>query len=306
MSPRSYRGDAHGCVGLGHALQPRTMPIMRLLRPARSGHLVRRLAVMVLAVAGVAAHAQGSSELRVYAAGSLRAVLTEVSQLFEREQPGVRVVFTFGASGLLKDRIAAGEPADVFASANMAHPQALAAAGKAGPVRRFARNAMCALVAPSVDVTPETLVDRLLDPALKLGTSTPKADPSGDYAWKVFERIEQQGRPGAFEQLSRKALQLTGGPSSPAPPPGRSVYAELVATGKADVFVTYCTNTVAAVAERGQLRSVAIPEAINVGADYGLTVRTGAAPQAEGFAAFVLSPPGQAVFARHGFLPAGR
>lgn len=244
-------------------------------------------------------------ELRVYAAGSLREVLTEVAQRFERQQPGVRMAFTFGASGLLKDRIAGGEPADVFASANLAHPQALAAAGRTGPVRRFARNAMCALVAPTVDVTPATLVERLLDPGIKLGTSTPQADPSGDYAWQVFERIEQQGRPGAFGALSAKALQLTGGPGSPPPPAGRSVYAELVATGQADVFVTYCTNAVAAVAERAHLRSVAIPESINVGADYGLAVRTGAPPQAEGFAAFVLSPAGQAVFARHGFLPVG-
>jgi ABC-type molybdate transport system substrate-binding protein len=37
-------------------------------------------------------------------------------------------VLTFGASGLLKDRIQAGERADVFASANMEHPQALACA----------------------------------------------------------------------------------------------------------------------------------------------------------------------------------
>ncbi len=87
-----------------------------------------------------------------------------------------------------------------------------------GAVRRFARNEMCALVAPALDVTPATLVDRLLDPAVRLGTSTPKADPSGDYAWLVFERIEQQGRKGAFQQLAAKALQLTGGPNSPPPP----------------------------------------------------------------------------------------
>jgi hypothetical protein len=44
-----------------------------------------------------------------------------------------------------KDRIAAGERADVFASANTEHPRALAAAGKAGAVSRFVRNALCPL-----------------------------------------------------------------------------------------------------------------------------------------------------------------
>jgi ABC-type molybdate transport system substrate-binding protein len=179
------------------------------------------------AAASLGTQAQVDHELRVYAAGSLRAALTEVAQAFERAEPGVRVQFTFGASGLLKDRIAAGERADVFASANMEHPQSLASAGMAGPVQRFTRNAMCALVAPTMDVTPDTLVDRLLDPATKVGTSTPKADPSGDYAWMVFRRIEQQGRRGAFRS-SPTSLQLTGGPNSPPPPVGRNVYAELV------------------------------------------------------------------------------
>src|SRR5262245_13168120 len=180
--------------------------------------------------------AQSSDEVRVYAAGSLRAALTEVAQAFERTEAGMRVAFTFGASGLLKERITAGEPVDVFASANMEHPQVLASSGHAGPVQRFARNTMCALVAPSIDVTAQTLIDRLLDPAIKVGTSTPKADPSGDYAWMVFQRIEQQGRQGAFKQLADKALQLTGGPNSPAPPAGRNIYAELVAQGRADIF----------------------------------------------------------------------
>ena len=261
-------------------------------------------ATVLLAVGSLGARAAGG-EVRVFAAGSLRAALTDVARAFETAEPSAHVRFTFGASGLLKDRIVAGERADVFASANMEHPEALASGGQAGAVRRFARNEMCALVAPSVDAASDTLVDRLLDPAVKVGTSTPKADPSGDYAWMVFERIEQQGRRGAFKQLTDKALQLTGGPSSPSPPPGRNVYAELVAQGRADVFITYCTNAVVAISEKPQLRLVAIPEDINVRSDYGLTVSRGAPPLADRFAAFVVSPTGQAILARHGFLPAG-
>ena len=82
-------------------------------------------------------------EVRVHAAGSLRAALTDSAAAFEAAQPGVKLKLTFGASGLLKDRIVGGEPTDVFALANMTHPEALAAAGRAGPVQRFARNAMC-------------------------------------------------------------------------------------------------------------------------------------------------------------------
>lgn len=263
-----------------------------------------RAVAVALAAAGAMMQAQAETELRVFAAGSLRGALTEAAQAFERGEPGVRVRLTFGPSGLLKDRIAKGERADVFASANMAHPRALESAGQAGAVRRFTRNAMCALVAPPVDVTPETLIDRLLDPAIKLGTSTPKADPSGDYAWLVFERIEQQGRKGAFQQLAAKALQLTGGPNSPPPPPGRNAYGELVAQGRADIFLTYCTNTTEARIEQPQLRSLPVPEAVNVSADYGVVTVKGAPSEAARFVDFLLGTGGQAIFARKGFAPA--
>jgi len=264
-------------------------------------------AAIVAAAMGLAAataQAQGAREgdVVVFAAGSLRSAMTEVAKAFETKDAGTSVKLVFGPSGLLKDRIAGGERADVFASANMAHPEALAAAGKASPVQRFTRNALCALVAPQVTVTPETLVDRMLDPAIKLGTSTPKADPSGDYAVKMFERVEQQGRSGAFSALNGKALHLTGGPNSPPPPKDKSVYGVLVAEGKADIFITYCTNTLIAVAEQPGLKSVAIPDAINVGADYGVAV-VGTAAAAKRFVDFLLGPQGQAILTHQGFAP---
>jgi molybdate transport system substrate-binding protein len=244
-------------------------------------------------------------ELVVYAAGSLRAALTEIVAAYEK-QPGVpRVRLVFGASGLLLERLrdppqGKGERADVFASANMEHPQALAAAGQAGAARPFVRNTLCALAAPSVAVSTETLIDRMLDPALKLGTSTPKADPSGDYTWAMFERVEQQpGRAGAFKALSAKALQLTGGPNSPPPPPDRNVYGALVAEGKADLFITYCTNARIASAEVPALRTVAVPDAVNVGASYGVTTVRG--DKGAPFVAWLLSAEAQRTFARLGF-----
>lgn len=160
---------------------------------------------MVLAsgLAAGAAGAQQQQTIAVHAAGSLRAPITQAARAFEQANPGTHVVLTFGASGLLRDRIAGGEKADVFASANMAHPQSLGASGAWGPTRAFARNALCALARPGLAVTRDTLVRTMLDPTVKLGTSTPKADPSGDYAFELFERVEQSGaapagRPGRW------------------------------------------------------------------------------------------------------------
>lgn len=252
---------------------------------------MRTLALLVSGLISMSAHAQEA--VKLHAAGSLRAALNEVIANYKES----RVEPVYGASGLLRDRIAKGEPAEVFASANMEHPQSLAKDGKAGPVRLFARNQLCALAASHVKVETASLLERMLDPAVKLGTSTPKADPSGDYAFELFRKS------GHYEVLSKKALQLTGGPSSPPPPKDRNVYGMLVAEGKADLFLTYCTNALAAQQEVPALRVVQIPAPLAVGADYGLTVLKGSRPQAENFARFVLSQSGQAILAKHGFGP---
>ena len=247
----------------------------------------------------MASPAEATDPVRLHAAGSLRAALSEAAGAFESAGGG-SVESTFGASGLLRDAIAGGAKADVFASANMEHPQSLAHAGRSGPVVLFARNRLCALVRPGLEITTATVIERMLDPDVKFGTSTPKADPSGDYAWEAFRRIDAQ-RPGTLAVLERKALQLTGGPESPKPHVGRSVYSLIVERGDADVFLTYCTNARAAAAEVQGARSIDLPEAIVVGADYGLTVMNGASERAYRLALFILSPEGQSILARHGF-----
>src|ERR1700730_12105527 len=176
-------------------------------------------------------------------------------------------------------RSPAGAKAEVFASANMEHPQALAQAGRAGPVVLFARNRLCALARPGLAVEPTTLLDLMLDPQVKLGTSTPKADPSGDYAWDVFRKADAL-RAGAYATLTKKALQLTGSPSSVAPPADRNIYGTLVGQGRADLFLTYCTNALVAVKENPGQHMVALPDQLAVGADYGLTVMVTASPPA--------------------------
>ena len=128
-----------------------------------------------LLLASLMAFGAAEAQVAVYAAGSLRAPLTEAARLFEAEAQGPKLDLVFGASGLLRDRIARGEPAQVFASA-----------------------------------------------------------------------------------------------------------------------------------KQPQLQVVQIPEALNVGADYGLSVRKGAPPAAEAFAALLLSARGREILERHGFLPPPR
>ncbi len=164
--------------------------------------------------------------LSLYAAGSLQSVVTEVTAQFHALN-GIRLISTFGPSGLLKDRIINGEHADVFASANTANPAALVKAGIGLPVRVFVQNQMCAIVSPRISVSSDNLLETMLDSKIKVGMSTPEADPAGDYAWMILGLAEKI-LPGSAFMLRNKALKLTGmqGTTSPV---RESVYGELVA-----------------------------------------------------------------------------
>ena len=249
--------------------------------------------------APVKAPAAGADPVQVYAAGSLRDALTEIARDHEA-RTGQKVVLTFAASGLLRERIEQGAPAQVFASADTKHPQRLANQGQWQAPVIFTRNTLCALAQGAVAVTSDTLLGTMLQPQVRLGISTPKADPAGDYAWALFQKADVL-QPGATVRLETKALQLTGGAQSAQAPAGRNTYAWVMEQNRADVFLTYCTNAVAARAELPSLQVVAVPEALQVGAAYGLTVRAGAPAQAQAFAQAVLQPPAQAVFRRLGF-----
>lgn len=255
-----------------------------------------RVALLILLALPLSASAE---PLKLYAAGSLKAALGDVVAAYEKAYK-TQVTTKFGPSGTLREGIEKGDSCDVFASADMTHPEKLASSGWGGPVVMFTRNQLCALTQPGVETTGDTLLSTLLDKNVKLGTSTPKADPSGDYAWELFKKADAI-KPGSFTTLSGKALQLTGGPDSQKAPEGRNPYGWVMGEKKADLFLTYCTNAVLAQREVQALKIVRIPQELSVGADYGLLVRSGAPGDAWKLTMFILSPEGQKILQGYGF-----
>ena len=77
-----------------------------------------------------------------------------------------------------------------------------------------------------------------------------------------------------------------------------------MAEGHADIFLTYCTNALAAQKQNPGQQIVALPDALAVGADYGLTVMNGAGEAAKGLTAFIMSPDGQKILVGYGFAAA--
>lgn len=261
--------------------------------------LILAAAFCAVAPYGMTAAAAADETLQLFAAGSLKAALGDVAADYEATYD-TPVATTFGASGLLRERIEKGETAHIFASANLRHPQTLMKAGRGGPVALFARNKLCALAQPGLAVDTASLLAVMLDEKVRVGTSTPKADPSGDYAWALFAKADAL-EPGAKTTLEAKALQLTGGPDSAKAPEGRNTYGWVMESGQADLFLTYCTNAVLAQKEVPGLQIVAVPAKLAVGADYGLIVLEGAPAEAWRLALHILSPSGQAFLARYGF-----
>jgi molybdate transport system substrate-binding protein len=264
---------------------------------------IRRFFLLLMAAFLLMPMQARAEQVNLYAAGSLRAALGDVAKAFEAAT-GNTVATEFGPSGLLRERIENGEVAHVFASANMKHPLTLVGQGQGGPVALFTRNNLCALAQPGLSVTTATLLDVMLDPAVRVGTSTPKADPSGDYAFELFGKADQLNS-GSTAALTAKALQLTGGPDSPKAPKGRNQYAWVMDEQQADVFLTYCTNAVLAKKEISGLQIISIAPELSVGADYGLLVLDNAPMEAWRLAMFILSPEGQKILGDYGFVVGG-
>ena len=166
----------------------------------------------------------------------------------------------------------------------------------------FVRNTLCAIAQEKLSVTTDTLLDVMLKPTVRVGSSTPKADPSGDYTWALFRKADAI-KAGSYAVLDAKTLKLTGGPDSPKPPVGKGAYAWAMENNSADLFLLYCTNAVSTRKETPtlKLQMVEVPDNLKIGAAYGLTVHTSAPPAAQLFAKHLLAAKAQATFKSFGF-----
>ena len=153
--------------------------------------------------------AASAGDLVLYGAGSLHGAMADIAKQFD-QRFGTTTKVTFGPSGMMRERIEKGEHVDIFTSADMGNARKLVDAHRAAIVVLFARNRLCGYARPSVVLTTENFLAKALDPGVKLGTSTPKADPGGDYTWEMFHKADSQS-PGAFAALDAKAASASYG-----------------------------------------------------------------------------------------------
>lgn len=240
-----------------------------------------------------------SRPIVVRAAGSLRHVFADLVPRFTAAT-GIAVDLHHGPAGLLRQAIEAGAATDVFVSADLGHPAALHRGGGFEAPRRIAGNRVALFVRQSLVAPGADPVALLLDPALRLATSTPGADPSGDYAQAVFARLEGL-RPGTGLRLAAGARRLLGGSLASQVPAGCNAAEWLIETEQADAVLAYASGAMTLTAG-GPVAVLLLPPTLAVDADYGLTVAVAAEPPARRFADTLAGPEGRSALRRGGFL----
>ncbi len=223
--------------------------------------------------------------LTVSAAASLTDAFNEIGRAFEAQNPDTDVRFNFAASDALVQQLAAGAPVDVLATADQESMDKAVAQKLIEPTTRkdFARNTLVAIVPADREVVPQGLPDLERADVERIALGNPASVPAGRYTRSALEKAGRWPAIGAkaiYTQNVRQAL-------------------DYVARAEVDVAFVYATD---AAIRKDQVR-VAFTVATEVPITYPVAAVAGSSAEARRFLGYVLSPPGQAILARHGFLP---
>jgi molybdate transport system substrate-binding protein len=233
-------------------------------------------------------------QLTIFTAASLTEAFKEMGATIEQANPGTRVIFNFAGSPTLRTQLAQGARADVFASADEPNMQGAQQEGTiASEPRLFVRNQLVAIV-PAVNPAQVMRLQDLAKPGVKL-VLTKKEVPVGNYARQALTKMSQDAAFGP-DFAPRVLANLVSEETNV-----KQVVAK-VQLGEAHAGIVYSSDVTPAV--RGAVQVLSIPEPFNVIAHYPIAVVRDA-PNAAGARAFidyVLSPAGQAILTKHGFL----
>lgn len=237
--------------------------------------------------ANVAAQAEAPL---VLAASSMQEAMTEAAAVWA-SQGHKKPVISFAATSALARQIESGVNADLFISADEDWMDKVAADGKIRPDsrRNVAANALV-LVAPAssaqmVPLTRTGVMDAL--GSGRIAMADPDAVPAGKYGKAAFEKL------GFWSDVEPRVARAENVRAALA----------LVERGAAPLGVVYATDAQAS----GKVRTVAtFPDDSHPAIVYPIALLKTADGDAQAFAAFLVSPRGQQVFANYGFVPAAR
>ena len=239
----------------------------------------------------------GARTLTVLAAASLTDSFTELGQMFETGNPGVKVTFNFANSQQLALQLDQGAPADVFASASTKYMDVAVTSKRVNKedAKTFVRNRLVVIFPKDNPAGLKELRD-LAKPGLKLDLAA-RAAPVGQYALDFLEKAAKD--PGFDPQFKDNVLKNVVSYEDNV----KAVVTK-VSLGESDAGIVYVTDITADAALK--ISKLDIPDALNTVATYPIApISDSKNPAlATAFVALVLSPDGQAVMAKYGFIPA--
>ncbi len=228
---------------------------------------------------------QAAGDLTVSAAASLTDAFRAVGRAFEAQNPDTRVRLNFAASDALVQQLAAGAPVDVLATADQESMNKAADRKfiEAATRHDFARNTLVAVVPANRDPLPQGLPDLEQADIKRIAVGQPESVPVGRYTRSALAKA------GHWPAIAAKAVYT------------HDVRQALAYVAREEVDVAFVYATDAAI-RKNEVR-IAFSVATEVPITYPIAVVAGRGAPARRFLDFVLSPFGQAVLARYGFLP---
>ncbi len=233
--------------------------------------------------------------LTVFAASSLTEAFMELGERFSEENPGGKITFNFAGSQQLAQQLAQGAPADVFASADRKQMDAAVQTGRVATdsPKPFAQNRLT-LVFPKDNPAGISQLRDLTKAGLKLVLAA-EVVPVGRYSLDFLEKASQN--PDFGSHFKGDVLQNVVSYEENT----RAVLSKIV-LGEADAGIVFVSDV--SQVNPDSVGSLDIPDELNVVAEYYIApINDSRFPEmAKDLIDFVLSPTGQDILARYGFI----
>lgn len=230
-----------------------------------------------------AAPAVLAGELNLSAAASLKDAINELSDVFVKKHPEVKIVRNYGGSGVLAKQIEQGAPADLFISANPEWVDFLKERKLVEPatIGTFAYNTLVFVGAANQPVTGMNDLPKLR----KIALGSPRSVPAGEYALEALRKA------GIEKELAGKLVMAKDVREA-------MKYAEL---GEVDGAFVYRTDALL-LGKQAKILFV-VPEGLHGRVTYplALTVAGAKKKEAREFLRFLQSVEAKRVLVRYGF-----
>ncbi len=165
---------------------------------------VKGLLVLLILLTVIPASACGkkqeNKQILIGAAASLKPALTEIQNVYARENPKLKLSFNFASSGTLEQQVREGSPMDLFISAAAKQMDSLEMDNLIVKETRvdLLRNEIVLIVPKESMLEMSGFNDILKASAVAVGD--PESVPAGQYAKEVFEKL------GIWDAVNKQSI----------------------------------------------------------------------------------------------------